>query len=142
MTFIETLIKDPTSIRNYPTKQIDVLNHDFGSENLEDRIYSLLSDVINVEYIDIGDKEINCLNNMFPGIIFIKVNSPSYGCVISTIKFEVYGFYITIRGIEDDYYILSLRDVYYKCDQLHGLCKCIEDIFIPLVKVLSKKDRS
>lgn len=43
MTFIETLIKDPTSIRNYPTKQIDVLNHDFGSENLEDRIYSLYS---------------------------------------------------------------------------------------------------
>ena len=134
MTFIETLIKDPTSIRNYPTKQIDVLNHDFGSENLEDRIYSLLSDVINVEYIDIGDKEINCLNNMFPGIIFIKVNSPSYGCVISTIKFEVYGFYITIRGIEDDYYILSLRDVYYKCDHLCRSLFCSILVMVNLVR--------
>jgi hypothetical protein len=51
MTFVQSLLQDPVSIRNYPTKQVDVLTHDFASEKLEDRIHSLYSYLV-------GDNEI------------------------------------------------------------------------------------
>lgn len=43
MTFIQSLLQDPKSIHSFPTKKVDALTHDFASEKLEDRIYSLYS---------------------------------------------------------------------------------------------------
>jgi len=52
MDFLQTILDNPKIIIDIPSKKgIDPLTHDFDSENLSDRLYSLYSVIVNLDEI-------------------------------------------------------------------------------------------
>lgn len=53
MDFLQTILDDPTTLNNIPTKKgIDTITHNFDSESISDRLFSLWSIMV-----DISDKD-------------------------------------------------------------------------------------
>jgi hypothetical protein len=54
-----------------------------------------------------------------------------FGISISIINSSLVEFYLLIIELEDEWFLMRIRRnddmVYYKCDQLEGLLKCIDD---------------
>lgn len=87
MTFIQSLLQNPTNtIRNYPAKQIDAMSHDFDSEPLPERLYSLYS-VLCGDNSDLNTNTIFKLKSYKDELEFLKlVNKPSYSTLASEVK--------------------------------------------------------
>lgn len=52
MDFLKTILDNPDTLDNIPSKIIDPLTHDFDSESLSDRLYSLYSVIVNLDTYD------------------------------------------------------------------------------------------
>ena len=54
MDFLQTILDNPNTLMNIPTKKgIDPLTHDFDSESISDRLFSLLSVMDNITHTKI-----------------------------------------------------------------------------------------
>lgn len=78
MTFIQSLLQNPTNtVRNYPAKQIDAMSHDFDSEPLPERLYSLYS-VLCGDNSDLNTNTIFKLKSYKDELEFLKfANKPT-----------------------------------------------------------------
>lgn len=87
MTFIQSLLLDPaTTMRSYPTKQIDASSHDFDSEPLPERLHSLYS-VLCGEVQNLDDKTIFKLRSYKDELEFLKfANKPTKSSKASEVK--------------------------------------------------------
>ena len=52
MDFLQTILDNPHTLVDIPSKSIDPLTHDFDSESLSDRLYSLYSVIANLDTYD------------------------------------------------------------------------------------------
>ncbi len=52
MDFLKTILDNPDTFADIPSKIIDPLTHDFDSESLSDRLYSLYSVIVNLDTYD------------------------------------------------------------------------------------------
>jgi len=52
MDFLQTILDNPDTLVDIPSKSIDPLTHDFDSESLSDRLYSIYSVIANLDTYD------------------------------------------------------------------------------------------
>jgi hypothetical protein len=94
----------------------------FKRHNYYIQISGLDSKKLMVNEIDIDISELRSIRDFIIGlggrISYIK------GCFCS----QQDGGYIFINKLNDDWYILEYRGKSFKCDQIEGLYKCIQDI--------------
>ena len=58
MDFLQTILDNPNTLMNIPTKKgIDPLTHDFDSESISDRLFSLLSVMDNITHEDLTKED-------------------------------------------------------------------------------------
>jgi len=81
MDFLQTILENPHTLVDIPAKSIDPLTHDFDSESLSDRLYSLYSVIANLEYTSISVNVRPILQKYEIELQFIKkMNTISLGC--------------------------------------------------------------
>ena len=81
MDFLQTILDNPNTLMNIPTKKgIDPLTHDFDSESISDRLFSLLSVMDNITHEDLLNEEIRTILQKYDlEIKFLKgLNKPKY----------------------------------------------------------------
>ena len=81
MDFLQTILDNPTTLIDMPTKKgIDPLTHDFDSESISDRLFSLFSVLANISTEDIAKDEIRTILQKYDlELRFLKdINKPKY----------------------------------------------------------------
>ena len=81
MDFLQTILNDPTTLINIPTKKgIDPLTHDFDSESISDRLFSLWSVMSDISDKDVFDEGIRTILLKYHlELRFLKdINKPKY----------------------------------------------------------------
>jgi len=81
MDFLQTILNDPTTLINIPTKKgIDPLTHDFDSESISDRLFSLWSVMSDISDKDVFDEGIRTILQKYDlELRFLKdINKPKY----------------------------------------------------------------
>jgi len=97
---------------------IDFMYYDPDTNNFNKKILSFTQD------------ELNKLQSMLPNITFkLFKRTPS---VDPYIHFTYDGRDQYVYKYTDEWYVIKKDRQIYKCDQIDGLVKCIQDIYTPL----------
>lgn len=100
-----------------------------------------IEEIINEEYyqsysqlIDFSDSDISYIQSIFRDgsriyIRDVRVGNNKYIRELSIIYSDNVNKYIAVSKSKDDYFYLSFKKTYYKCDQLHGLARFFKSNF-------------